>query len=102
MNGVQVGSDCFLRTAFCLLPSLSSEHARIQRLWIAEHDEAQVAHIFSRDALHIGGCNRAQMIDQLDRVPPAAANQFGLRQLADLGGVGFLAHVVARQKLRDD
>lgn len=49
-----------------LIPRLAGENVFVDLGWIAEHDEANVAHILLRDALHVGGCDRAQFGDGLE------------------------------------
>src|SRR5712671_906792 len=67
---------------------------------IAEHDEANVAHIFLRHALHVRGCHDAQLFEKLQRVAPAATDQFVLGHAGSLRRVGLLADVIGGQELR--
>jgi hypothetical protein len=59
----------------------SREHALIDLRRIAEHDEANVAHVLLRDAPHVRGGDGVQLVQKLQRVAPAAANQLVLGQL---------------------
>src|ERR1700687_865311 len=77
--------------------SLSDENVLINLLWVAEHNEANVAHVFLRNALNVCRGDGAQLFQKHQRVVPATADQFVLRQLGRLGGIGFLADVVGGQ-----
>src|SRR5712691_10455244 len=74
------------------IPYLSGEYALIDLRRVAEYDEADVAHVFLRDALHLSGRDRAQPFKKIERVPPATADQFVLGQFRRLSTVGFLAN----------
>ena len=80
---------------------LSGEDVLVDLCRIAKHDKAKVVHVLLRGALHVGGCDCAQLFQKEQRVVPAAANQFVLRQLGSLRGIRLLAHVVGGEKLRD-
>ena len=82
--------------------SLSDENVLVDLLWVAEHDEANVAHVFLRNALDVGRGDCAQLFQKHQRVAPATADQLVLRQLGSLGGIGFLADVVGCEKLRNN
>ncbi len=45
---------------------LAGENVLVDLGRIAEHDEANVAHVLLRDALHVGGCNGAELGDRLE------------------------------------
>ena len=55
------------------IPWWSREHALIDLRRISEHDEAKVAHVLLRDALHLSRGDSVQLVQKLQRVAPAAA-----------------------------
>jgi Protein of unknown function (DUF1156) len=55
-------------------PGLTREYRLIDLRRIAEHDEAYVAHVFLRDALHVRRCDGAQLFQKQERVAPAASD----------------------------
>ncbi len=78
---------------------LIREHVCINAFRIAKHDKANVAHVVVRHALDVRRSDGTQSVKKLRGLTPAAADEFGLRQLTSLRRVGFLAQVVTRQKL---
>src|ERR1041384_5872056 len=79
----------------------SGEDALINLRRISQNHEADIAHVFLCDALHVGGRYRAKLFEKLQRVAPAAADQFILRETAGLRRVRFLTDIVCRQELGD-
>src|SRR5882724_822703 len=90
-----------LQSAPGSIPCLSREDALIDLRRISEHDEAKVAHVLLRDALHLSRGDSVQLVQKLQRVAPAAAEQFVLGQLCCLGRIRLLTEIIRGEKLCD-